>query len=353
MCSSDLGDLILIYQVQGVFINGYASGTIGLPNDTTWGRVVDYYNTGKYEFAQVRAVPNANSITLDCGLKNNYDVNATFFYTLIVRVPRYTSLTINSGGVLTCDDWNGTSGGVLAVEVEGNAVINTGGIIDATGKGFRGGSLVGDNLTAYGVNNVASNDASYGAEKGESVTGYQADYDLWGGRYGRGAAANGGGGGCAHNAGGGGGANAAQNIFNWKGYGIPDLTGVNYTTAWNLDNAVISTLTNANSAGGGRGGGGLEHHGAAGGERRADLAGDHRVGEVPRRDRRAHAHRLADHHDALVGRVLRDRVTVDALAFLGEPLDEGCTVGDLATRLAKRLALLGRDRKSTRLNSSH
>ena len=66
--------------------------------------------------------------------------------------------------------------------------------------------------------------------------------------------ANGGGGGCAHNAGGGGGANAAQNIFNWKGYGIPDLTGVNYTTAWNLDNAVISTLTNANSAGGGRGG---------------------------------------------------------------------------------------------------
>ena len=191
------GDLILIYQVQGVFINGYASGTIGLPNDTTWGRVVDYYNTGKYEFAQVRAVPNANSITLDCGLKNNYDVNATFFYTLIVRVPRYTSLTINSGGVLTCDDWNGTSGGVLAVEVEGNAVINTGGIIDATGKGFRGGSLVGDNLTAYGVNNVASNDASYGAEKGESVTGYQADYDLWGGRYGRGAAANGGGGGCA------------------------------------------------------------------------------------------------------------------------------------------------------------
>jgi gliding motility-associated-like protein len=248
------GDLIMIYQVQGVFINGYASGTIGLPNDTTWGRVADYYNTGRYEFAQVKSVPSSTSITLDCGLKNNYDVNATFFYTLVVRVPRYTSLTINTGGVLTCDDWNGISGGVLAVEVEGNTVVNAGGFIDATGKGFRGGTAANNNTNTFGVNNVASTNANYGGEKGESVTGYQADYDLWGGRHGRGAAANGGGGGCAHNAGGGGGANAAQNIYNWKGYGIPDLTGANYNVAWNLDNAIISTLNNTNSAGGGRGG---------------------------------------------------------------------------------------------------
>jgi hypothetical protein len=54
-----------------------------------------------------------------------------------------------------------------------------------------------------------------------------------------------------------------------------------------------------------------------------DLARDHRVREVPRRDRRAHAHRLLHHHDAAVGPEGRDHVAVDALGFLGEPLDVG------------------------------
>jgi gliding motility-associated-like protein len=249
------GDLIMIYEVRGVFINGSMSGTIGLPNDTTWGRPVDYYATGVYQFAQVLSTPTADTIVIDCPLNYSYYMNTNgFFRAIVVRVPRYTTLTINGGGVLTCDDWNGTTGGVLAVEVENNMIINAGGIMDANGKGFRGGSLVGDNLSAFGVNNMASTDATYGAEKGEGAAGYQAVYDNWGGRYGRGAAANGGGGGCAHNGGGGGGANAAANIYNWKGYGIPDLTGTNYTNAWNLENVIIAGLTNANSAGGGRGG---------------------------------------------------------------------------------------------------
>ena len=46
----------------------------------------------------------------------------------------------------------------------------------------------------------------------------------------------------------------------------------------------------------------LEHHRAAGGQRRAGLARDHRRREIPRRDRGAHADRLLDDDDALVGR---------------------------------------------------
>ncbi len=42
--------------------------------------------------------------------------------------------------------------------------------------------------------------------------------------------------------------------------------------------------------------GGLQHHGAAGGQGRADLAGDHGGGEVPRRDRAHHPDRLAQRH---------------------------------------------------------
>lgn len=132
------------------------------------------------------------------------------FHAIVVRVPRYTSLILNSPGILTCDDWNGTIGGVVAVEVQGNTVINTGASIDATGKGFRGGSIVGDNVTSFGVNNVSTTDNTKGAEKGESVAGYQIDYDFGVEDMEDGAAANGGGGACAHNGGGGGGANAAQ-----------------------------------------------------------------------------------------------------------------------------------------------
>ena len=87
----------------------------------------------------------------------------------------------------------------------------------------------------------------------------------------------------------------------------------------------------------------LQHHRAAGGERGRGLARDHRRGEVPRRDPGGDADRLLDHDDAPVGRRRRDRVAVDALGLLAEPLEERRRVGDLAARLGERLALLGGD----------
>ncbi len=86
--------------------------------------------------------------------------------------------------------------------------------------------------------------------------------------------------------------------------------------------------------------GGLDHHGAAGRQRRTGLAGDHRRREIPRRDRGGDADRLLDDDDALVLLVPRNGIAVDALGFLGEPLDEGRGVGDLTARLGQRLALL-------------
>jgi gliding motility-associated-like protein len=255
------GDLIMLYQAQGTIIKDAFMTSSGA--DTTWGKVVnsgDYYSTGLYEFRQVLAVPNATTITIDCGTTHSYIPNGgTARKPMVVRVPRYTTLTINAGGVLTCDDWNGTVGGVLAVEVQGNTVINAGGSIDATGRGFRGGSLVGDNATAFGVNTAYSTNASLGAEKGEGVAGYQAEYDVFGGRYCRAPGANGGGGGDGHNAGGGGGANAPNSTSAfafWSGLGIPDQSGPGWGTAWSIEPpaGTMNTRSAANSAGGGRGG---------------------------------------------------------------------------------------------------
>ncbi|MGL5890215.1 MAG: hypothetical protein ACRC3B_10035, partial [Bacteroidia bacterium] len=247
------GDLIMIIQIQGVTLNGTLSGTTATPNDTAWGRVTNYNSCGLYEYAQVKSVPSATTIELDCGLQNAYITGGTN-RAQVVRVPRYTTLTVNAGGVLTCDDWNGNIGGVLAVETQGNVVIN--GTVDANGRGFRGGIVHNVAAPQYGVDNVGTTDANWGADKGEGIAGYLADYNPMGGRYGRGAAANAGGGGCGHNSGGGGGANGGA-TGNWRGMGVPDPNAA-FTAAWNLDPQYginyITTLTTANSSGGGRGG---------------------------------------------------------------------------------------------------
>ena len=84
----------------------------------------------------------------------------------------------------------------------------------------------------------------------------------------------------------------------------------------------------------------LQHHRAAGRERRRRLARRHRRREVPGRDPRRHADRLLRDVDPLVRPRRRDRVAVDALRLLAEPLVERGGVRDLDARLRERLALL-------------
>ena len=231
------GDLIFIIQVQGA--------SMGLANDSTYGTINLYNNCGNYEFAQVSSVPNSTTITFDCALRNSYTASGKV---QVVRVPRWTTLTINSGGTMTCPAWNGSTGGVVVVEVLGNTSINSGGAISATGRGFRGGAL--DNQSQFGTWDFRWNTGLSGAEKGEGIAGSQNDYDSFGGRYDRGAPANGGGGGNGHTSGGGGGGNAG-NVASWNGYGVPDVSNGSWASAWNLE---WSGFASNNSSGGGRGG---------------------------------------------------------------------------------------------------
>jgi len=244
------GDLIFIIQMQGVSIvdgdNWSGYGAI-----MTWAD--GYHNCGKYEFAQVLSVGGTQTINLTCGLTQNYSVSGK---TQIVRVPRYTSMNINAGAELTCDAWNGSTGGVLVVETSGSVVNN--GSVNVTGKGFRGGAKTTSGSPLGNATVYASTDINAGALKGEGVAGYGFTGT---GYYCAGAPANGGGGGNSHNCGGGGGSNVSSNNA-YNGCGFPDITtNANYITAWNLESAPplgwIGTSnqfsTNA-SYGGGRGG---------------------------------------------------------------------------------------------------
>ncbi|MCW5970147.1 MAG: DUF11 domain-containing protein [Blastocatellales bacterium] len=234
-----VGDLLLIIQMQGAQID---------TSDTpAYGLVTALGNAGRYEFLTVGGV-NGNVITISCGgLRFSYTASGKV---QVLRVPQYTTLTINAGASVTAPAWNGSIGGVVAAQAMNTATIN--GSIDASGLGFRGGQA-SDNGIGLGTVTFRTTDIALGGEKGEGIVGNGVVYDGIGGRFGRGAAANAGGGGTAHNSGGGGGANGNNgNLYN--GAGVMDGTVVG-AAAWALDPAFAANgnaLTN--SSGGGRGG---------------------------------------------------------------------------------------------------
>jgi flagellin-like protein len=148
---------------------------------------------GKYEYKQISQI-NGNDITLASSLDNNYysgifdQVGATA--TQIVRVPQYTSVTINSGSSITSPAWDGYSGGIVIFRAE-TVTINSGAVIDVSEKGFRGGAygpsynkdgFQGESYLGKGIGG-----ASYGLGKLNNAGGGGAFICGGGGEYGGGA----------------------------------------------------------------------------------------------------------------------------------------------------------------------
>jgi uncharacterized repeat protein (TIGR01451 family) len=236
------GDLLMVMQMQGA--------TIDTTDTATYGTVSALNGAGQYELVTVTGV-TGNVITIDagCGLKNAYSAAA---HSQVIWVPQYQSLTVSGAGSIVAPAWNGSTGGVVAIQAE-TASLQSAGAINVTGLGFQGGVV--KQLTTYPspvtVDFVTANINS-GAEKGESIAGFHAEYDASGGRYSIGAPANGGGGGGIHNSGGGGGANGNNGLV-WTGAGVMPGNVVG-AAAWKLDPAAIAAGGLTNSPGGGRGG---------------------------------------------------------------------------------------------------
>jgi gliding motility-associated-like protein len=279
------GDLILIVQMQGATMDivtntaipvasGGWGGDYTIPNSVwtdfmggnystvaakrhEWGTVTNYNNSGKFEYAEVLSVPNGTTINVRCALKNSYTAAG---HVQVVRVPRLGNLTLNAnamvvpgfwnGSAVVAGGWNGTTGGIVALEVNGTLNFGTNSKINASGYGFRGG-VIEDFTTGDGpatdVGYPGYSTANKGAEKGEGIGGAPAaEYTALYSRYGMGAAANGGGGGNYKNAGGGGGSNVGTGTYNGKG-----VATTGYAAFWNLEAAGMATTP---SSGGGRGG---------------------------------------------------------------------------------------------------
>lgn len=257
------GDLLLIIQMQGASLDVDVTPTVSWGSSYTtannhlldwfnfldlWGQVTNYNQSGKYEYVQVASV-SGTTINLSCPLKNSYVIAGKV---QVIRIPRFSQLTINAAASIVPTSWDGATGGVVAIEVDGNLVINAGGKIEANGKGFRGGQQIENVSSTAGAGSV--NDIPYAgtsnsdaaSEKGEGIGGYSSEYIALYSRYGVSAPANGGGGASHHNSGGGGGSNVGSGAYTGKG--VPNPT---YNSIWNLESV---PLGGSSSAGGGRGG---------------------------------------------------------------------------------------------------
>ncbi|MFN8417387.1 MAG: T9SS type A sorting domain-containing protein [Cytophagaceae bacterium] len=200
-----VGDEVLLIQMKGAEMIWDE-----LP---TFGTITSYGSAGFHEVLTVAAInTGTNEITFTTPIAGNY--NAAGKVQLVRKFYSAANYTVNVDGV-TCAPWNGTTGGVLFMEVNGALTLN--GNIDVTGMGFRGAvnpntnvdiSICGTggpwgNLFLRGVYGIHDSLRQWSGRKGEGIVEFWSpDYDL-----GRGPLGNGGGGGVNHNSGGGGGAN--------------------------------------------------------------------------------------------------------------------------------------------------
>ncbi len=257
-----IGDRLLIIQMQNATINSTNSGVYGdgVAGDPGSGST-SLGSSGLFEYVTATSTLAVGGGTLSFtgsgnsgGLVNTY-VNAAAAPTTnptagqstfqVIRVPQYTTATLSStlGGL----SWNGTVGGVLALDFATHLTL--GGVVALDAQGFRGGA--GQILTAattpptpLSTDYVTLSTQTTNAPKGEGIAGTPktvANATLTtlintgnegypAGSFARGAPGNAGGGGTDadptaddQNSGGGGGANGGaggNGGFGWNSAGI-------------------------------------------------------------------------------------------------------------------------------------
>ncbi len=190
-----VGDSVLLIQMKGVNFDS--------TNTAAFGSIVNLNGAGNYEIAAITSI-TSNTIMLNGKLSKTYSTRG---YLQLVRIPVYVNANITAS--LTCQPWNGQTGGVLIFSVQNNLTMNAD--IDVTGRGFRGG-IISNNPDGfcgtnsqdyyYDVNQPGPSWAKGGAQKGEGIGSISPSKEA-----GKGRLVNGGGGGAKHNSGGGGGSN--------------------------------------------------------------------------------------------------------------------------------------------------
>lgn len=158
------GDLLMVIQMQGATINAHNDSRYGSGEGTGSGWKT--LTAGHFEMVRVQRVINGQAVISGAGPGSG--LLYSYLYRSpqqtmdqgrarwqLVRVPQYSSLLLRDD--VTALPWNGTTGGVLALDVRGTLSL-AGNYLDVVGSGFRGGAA----LPVYGALG-ASDDYRYEA----------------------------------------------------------------------------------------------------------------------------------------------------------------------------------------------
>lgn len=180
------GDLLLVMQMQDASIDSSNTASYGSGNTANNGSgQTSMGNSGIYEYVvatnDVPLTGGTRTLTFrgagsGNGLVNSYtDAAATTSSGQrrfqVVRVPQYANVTLSS--TLTALEWNGRTGGIVALDVAGDLNFN-GSTINTYNRGFRAGYLQKTSSLASSTNSYvgpvpANINTAMGAGKGEST----------------------------------------------------------------------------------------------------------------------------------------------------------------------------------------
>ncbi|WP_019011357.1 beta strand repeat-containing protein [Deinococcus aquatilis] len=293
-----VGDLLLVMQMQDADLNAANSSAYAISAVN---------KSGQYEYVVAKSALAANaagSVTIGStgaggGLLRDYISSVAGAQGQkrfqVIRVPQYSSAAFTSA--LTALPWNGSVGGVLAMDVAGQANMS-GATVSVTGLGFRGGggrALLGGSVSGVAPTNddyrfptsspVSSTAGRHGS-KGEGIAGtpraVNSSLNLTplvvdtaaegypSGSAGRGAPGNAGGGGTdddtanANNSGGGGGSNGGVGGRGGDGYNGTDTARA--TPLGGIGGADFTAANSARIVLGGGGGAGSSNNNSSGGQ---------------------------------------------------------------------------------------
>ena len=98
------------------------------------GTSTNYNGVGQYETKYISAI---NGTTITLSTPTNYLFDGTTQDILVQRVPNYSTVTVNSPGIMTAGVWNGTTGGVMFFRTTGTVNVTSGAKIDMSSTGYR------------------------------------------------------------------------------------------------------------------------------------------------------------------------------------------------------------------------
>ena len=179
------GSLLLVIQMQDASIN--VSNSVAYGNGSTGQGFTTINNAGNYEWVKATGPVAGGFVPISGagaggGLVFGYTSAAAgatkgISTYQVVLVPQYTSATL---GNLTTVSWNGSTGGIIALDIAGQLNLG-GGTAVVDGMGFRGGAGmqltggVGGNNTDYQfpgpANYTGTGENGTDAAKGEGVAG--------------------------------------------------------------------------------------------------------------------------------------------------------------------------------------